>query len=103
MENFLELDGTNGTNKTNGAIFELRVGVYTTENGTDAAEREQRLLADFAEPQGRKAHAVGLKRKAESGKLRLGREQRANLFALYRVARKKSLQGRNDGNDKAKT
>ena len=69
MENFLELDGTNGTNgtnKTNGTIFELRVGVYTTENGTDAAEREQRLLADFAEPQGGKAHAVGLKRKAEN-------------------------------------
>jgi hypothetical protein len=33
------------------------------ENGTDAAEREQRLLADFAEPQGRKACAAGLKRK----------------------------------------
>jgi len=36
------------------------------ENGTDAAEREQRLLADFAEPQGRKACAAGLKRKAEN-------------------------------------
>ena len=33
------------------------------ENGTDAAEREQSLLADFAEPQGRKACAAGLKRK----------------------------------------
>ena len=71
MENFLELDGTNGTNgtnKTNGTIFELRVGVYTTENGTDAAEREQRLLADFAEPQGRKACVAGLKRKTKKAK-----------------------------------
>ena len=35
------------------------------DNGTDAAEREQRLLADFAEPQGRKACVAGLKRRAE--------------------------------------
>ena len=38
-----------------------------TESGTDDAEREQRLLADFAEPRGGKACVAGLKRKAENG------------------------------------
>ena len=38
-----------------------------TENGPDAAEREQRELARFAEPQGRKACVAGLKRKTENG------------------------------------
>ena len=41
----------------------------------------------YAEPQGRKAHAVGLKRKTDDAE----REQRANLFVLCRAARKKSL------------
>ena len=46
-----------------------------TENGTDAAEREQRLLADFAEPQGRKACVAGLKLKTENGKLKAKSEK----------------------------
>ena len=65
---------------------------------TDAAEREQRGLAHYAEPRGGKACEAGLKLKTENGKLfvfrfqfvvkngplRLNREQSVNLFALCR-------------------
>ena len=37
-----------------------------TESGTDDAEREQRVLAHYAEPQGGKACEAGLKRKTEN-------------------------------------
>ena len=40
-----------------------------TENGTDAAEREQKVLAHFAEPQGGKDGKAGLKRKTENDNL----------------------------------
>ena len=46
----------NGKRKT----FSFRL---ERESGTDAAEREQSLLADYALREGGKAHAVGLKRK----------------------------------------
>ena len=36
------------------------------ENGTDAAEREQRELAHYAEPRGGKACVAGLKRKTDN-------------------------------------
>ena len=36
---------------------------FGAKSGTDAAEREQRLLAHYAEPQGGKACEAGLKRK----------------------------------------
>ena len=42
--------------------------VSETENETDAAEREQRVLAHFAEQQGGKACKAGLKRKTENEK-----------------------------------
>ena len=41
-------------------------GNRKTENGTDATEREQRVLAHYAEPQGGKACKAGLKRKTEN-------------------------------------
>ena len=41
-------------------------GKRKTESGTDDAEREQRALAHYAEPQGGKACEAGLKRKTEN-------------------------------------
>ncbi|MBO4936335.1 MAG: ABC transporter substrate-binding protein [Alistipes sp.] len=49
-----------------GAYILTENGKRKAENGPDAAEREQRELARFAEPQGRKACVAGLKRKAEN-------------------------------------
>ena len=43
-----------------------RLPFFQTENGTDDAEREQRVLARSAEPQGGKACKAGLKRKTEN-------------------------------------
>ena len=37
---------------------------------TMRSERKKQIHLHFSEPQGRKAHAVGLKRKAENGKLK---------------------------------
>ena len=34
------------------------------------SERKKQIYLHFSEPQGRKAHAVGLKRKTENGKLK---------------------------------
>ena len=34
------------------------------------SERKKQIYLHFSEPQGRKAHAVGLKRKAENGERR---------------------------------
>ena len=45
-------------------------------NGTDAAEREQRVLAHYAEPQGGKALEEGLKRKAREREFKEIREYR---------------------------
>ncbi len=54
------------------------------------SERKKQIYLHFSEPQGRKAHAVGLKRKAE---LTPNRGQR--LLADYaEVRRKKSLRSR---------
>ncbi len=48
----------NGKRKTENFCFS-----FGAKSGTDAAEREQRVLAHYAEPQGGKACEAGLKRK----------------------------------------